>query len=146
MQMFRSGFLAVPLLIAGLSTGCMPTSDLSGAYKTALDGTASGVGTSIPWHGSADVTLTQTGRSLGGQVVVHHPTGGDMPLPIASGSVIDGKVAIFGHNQFPGGTIDAAFHGQLDGSQIRGSFEMSLHTLMGTETDKSNFLLTKAQP
>jgi hypothetical protein len=131
-------FLAIGL---GVLTGCYMQPDLSGSYTTSVNATTS---SGEHWRGTADVLLTQTGSALAGNITLHHPSAGTIQIPITSGSAADGKVLFFGHAQLPMGTVDVSFHGELKSSQIEGAAEMSIHSLLGSETDNANLLLAKA--
>ena len=136
----RSCFVLFSSFVLGLTIGCWRQFDLSGSYQTSVEATTS---QGRRWHGTADVFLNQTGHSLTGNLVLHHPTAGTIQIPITSGSISDGAVLFSGHAQLPLGTVDVAFRGHVMGIGIRGSADVTVQTLFGGQTDSANLLLTK---
>lgn len=124
----------------GLASGCGPQSDLTGSYITPVDATTS---RGQHWHGTADLLLTQTGHSLGGQLILHHPKAGTIAIPITSGSASDGAVLFCGHGQLPLGSVDVTFRGKQIGAQITGSAQLTVQSLFGGQTDNATLWLAK---
>jgi hypothetical protein len=88
--------------------------------------------------------LAQTGASLTGNVILHHPSAGAIQIPITSGSVQDGKVVFFGHTNLPLGTVDLKFDGTVKATRIEGAVHVELNTLFGGEQDTATLYLSKA--
>lgn len=136
----RSTFIVLSGLAVGLLCGCGSQPDLTGSYTTPVDATTS---RGQQWHGTADVLLTQSGESLTGHVILHHPAAGTIPIPITSGSAIDGKVLFCAHAQLPLGSVDVTFRGKQNGSQVKGVADVTVQSLVGAETDNATLLLAK---
>jgi hypothetical protein len=60
-----------------------------------------------------------------------------------SGIASDGQISFAGHGQFPMGTVDIAFQGSESRACIRGNADLTLHTFLGSATDRASFDLSK---
>ena len=136
------------LLIIGLSfaifslAGCASHADISGAWKGTIQ--ASAPGGKDKWQGPAELTLDQNGNALTGTLVFTHPQAGRVQVPITSGIVSKDAVTFSGQNQFPmGGSMQLTFHGDVSGTLLEGTTDLTSRGLFGTVTDTGPLNLTK---
>lgn len=123
-------------------TGCASRPDISGVWKGTIQ--ASAAGGKGNWQGSAELTLNQNGNALSGTLVFTHPQAGRVQVPITSGIVSKDAVTFSGQNQFPlGGSIQLAFHGNVSGTSLTGTTDMTSRGLFGTVTNSGPLILAK---
>lgn len=136
-------FLMIGLSFAIFSlAGCVSHADISGVWKGTIQ--ASAAGGKGKWQGSAELTLIQTGKALTGTLVFTHPQAGRVQVPITSGIVSKDAVTFSGQNQFPlGGSIQLTFHGNVSGTSLTGTTDMTSRGLFGTVTNTGPLKLTK---
>ena len=138
----------ISLLIIGLSfgifslAGCASHADISGVWKGTIQ--ASAPGGKDKWQGPAELTLDQNGNALTGTLVFTHPQAGRVQVPITSGIVSKDAVTFSGQNQFPmGGSMQLTFHGDVSGTLLEGTTDLTSRGLFGTVTDTGPLNLTK---
>jgi hypothetical protein len=96
------------------------------------------------WQGPAELTLHQNGNVLTGSFAFTHPQAGRVQVPISSGIVSKVAVTFSGQNQFPlGGSIQVTFHGNVSGTSLTGTTDMTSRGLFGTVTNSGSLSLTK---
>jgi len=96
------------------------------------------------WQGPAELTVNQNGDAVTGNLVFTHPQGGRVQIPISSGVVSKDAVTFSGQNQFPlGGSIEITFHGQVGGTSLIGTTDMTSRGVFGTVTNSGPIKLTK---
>lgn len=136
-------FFLIILSFAILSPGgCTSQPDISGVWKGTIQ--ASAVGGKGNWQGPAELTLNQNGNTLSGTLVFTHPQGGRVQVPISSGVVSKHAVTFSGQSQFPlGGSIQLTFRGNVSGTSMTGTTDMTSRGLFGTVTDTGPLTLTK---
>jgi hypothetical protein len=134
---------AILLFFAALSAaGCSSTPDISGVWKGTIQ--ASAAGGKGNWQGAAELTLNQNGNALTGTLVFTHPQAGRVQVPITSGIVSKDVVTFSGQNRFPlGGSIQLTFHGNVSGTSLTGTTDMTSRGLFGTVTNSGPLSLTK---
>lgn len=122
--------------------GCVVHSDVSGVWKGTIQ--ASAPGGKGNWQGPAELTLNQNGTALTGALVFTHPQAGRVQVPISSGVVSKDAVTFSGQSQFPlGGSIEVTFHGQVKGTSLTGTTDMTSRGLFGTVTNNGPLTLAK---
>ena len=131
------------LFFAVLSVvGCNSVPDISGVWKGTIQ--ASAAGGKGNWRGPAELTLNQNGNALTGTLVFSHPQAGRVQVPISSGIVSKDAVTFSGQSQFPlGGSIQLTFHGNVSGTSLSGTTDMTSRGLFGTATNTGPLTLTK---
>jgi hypothetical protein len=122
--------------------GCSSVPDVSGLWKGTIQASAAdGKG---KWQGPAELTLNQNGNALTGTLVFTHPQAGRVQVPISSGVVSKDAVTFSGQSQFPlGGSIQLTFHGNVSGTSLTGTTDMTSRGLFGTVTNSGPLALTK---
>ncbi|HTV53430.1 MAG TPA: hypothetical protein VMI06_00780 [Terriglobia bacterium] len=122
--------------------GCTLRHDISGMWKGTIQSSARGG--KGKWQGPAELTLNQNGDALTGTLVFTHPQAGRVQVPISSGVVSKDAVTFSGQSQFPlGGSIEITFHGQVSGTSLTGTTDMTSRGLFGTVTNSGPLSLTK---
>ena len=131
------------LFFAVLSAaGCSSTPHVSGTWKGTIQ--ASAPGGKGNWQGFAELTLNQNGNALTGTLMFTHPQAGRVQVPITSGIVSKDAVTFSGQNQFPlGGSIQLTFHGNVAGTSLTGTTDMTSRGLFGTVTNSGPLTLAK---
>ena len=131
--------LSIALL---LLIGCTSHLNVSGVWKGSIE--ASEAGGKNHWKGPAELTLNQNGDALTGTLVFTHPQGGRVQVPISSGVASKDAVTFSGQSQFPlGGSIELTFHGQVSGTTLSGTTDMTSRGLFGTVTNSGPLTLQK---
>lgn len=136
--------LSFPLLSLVLlaTIGCNSRPNVSGVWKGSIQ--AAEKDGRNKWQGPAELTLNQNGDALTGTLVFTHPQGGRVQVPISSGLVSKNAVTFSGQNQFPlGGSIELTFHGNVSGTSLTGTTDMTSRGLFGTVTNTGPLGLTK---
>lgn len=131
------------LFLAIVSTAaCNSAPEISGVWKGTIQGSAAnGKG---KWQGSAELTLNQNGDALTGTLVFTHPQAGSVQVPITSGIVSKNAVTFYGQSQFPlGGSIQLTFHGNVSGTSLTGTTDMTSRGLFGTVSNSGPLTLAK---
>lgn len=122
--------------------GCTSQPDISGVWKGTIQ--ASAAGGKGNWQGPVELTLNQKANALSGTLVFTHPQGGLIQVPISSGIVSKSAVTFSGQNQFPfGGSIQLTFHGNVSGTSLAGTTDMTSRGLFGTVTNTGPLILQK---
>lgn len=114
--------------------------DVTGLYSTPITAISAD---GNQWSGSADIVLTQIDKTLTGTIWIHHPGAGTIQVPIVSGIANNGQITFSGHGQFPMGTVDITFQGNESDARIQGNADVTLHTFLGSATDRASFDLSK---
>jgi hypothetical protein len=135
-----TAFVVASSFFAGCGPGPFFQRNVTGLYSTPITATSPD---GTRWSGSADILLTQTDKNLTGTIWIHHPAAGTIQVPIVSGIASDGQISFAGHGQFPMGTVDIAFQGSESRACIRGNADLTLHTFLGSATDRASFDLSK---
>ncbi|HLG98777.1 MAG TPA: hypothetical protein VKX49_20870, partial [Bryobacteraceae bacterium] len=121
---------------------CNSVPDISGVWKGTIQ--ASAAGGKDKWQGPAELTLNQNGNALTGTLVFTHPQAGRVQVPITSGIVSKDAVTFSGQNQFPlGGSIQLTFHGNVSGTSLTGTTDMTSRGLFGTVTNTGPLTLSR---
>lgn len=128
---------------AGFSAaGCNSVPNISGVWKGTIQ--ASAPGGKGKWQGSAELTLNQNANALTGTLVFTHPQARRVQVPISSGIISKNAVTFSGQSQFPlGGSIQLTFHGNVSGSSLTGTADMTSRGLFGTVTNTGPLTLSK---
>jgi hypothetical protein len=118
---------------------CWP--NISGVWKGSIEASEKD---GHKWQGPAELTVNQNGDAVTGNLVFTHPQGGRVQIQISSGVVSKDAVTFSGQNQFPlGGSIEITFHGQVSGTSLIGTTDMTSRGLFGTVTNSGPIKLTK---
>ena len=125
------------------TVGCdrLSRPNISGVWKGSIEASDKD---GHKWQGPAELTVNQNGDAVTGSLVFTHPQGGRVQIPISSGVVSKDAVTFSGQNQFPlGGSIEITFHGQVSGTSLIGTTDMTSRGLFGTVTNSGPIKLTK---
>ena len=125
------------------TVGCdrLSRPNISGVWKGSIEASDKD---GHKWQGPAELTVNQNGDAVTGSLVFTHPQGGRVQIPISSGVVSKDAVTFSGQNQFPlGGSIEITFHGQVGGTSLIGTTDMTSRGLFGTVTNSGPIKLTK---
>ncbi len=125
------------------TVGCdrLSRPNISGVWKGSIEASDKD---GHKWQGPAELTVNQNGDAVTGSLVFTHPQGGRVQIPISSGVVSKDAVTFSGQNQFPlGGSIEITFHGQVNGTSLIGTTDMTSRGLFGTVTNSGPIKLTK---
>jgi len=125
------------------TVGCdrLSRPNISGVWKGSIEASDKD---GHKWQGPAELTVNQNGDAVTGNLVFTHPQGGRVQIPISSGVVSKDAVTFSGQNQFPlGGSIEITFHGQVNGTSLIGTTDMTSGGLFGTVTNSGPIKLTK---
>ncbi len=130
------------LVLALCAIGCNSKPNVSGVWRGTIQ--ASEKGGKNNWQGPAELTLNQNGDAVSGTLAFTHPHGGRVQVPITSGIVSKDSLTFSGQNQFPlGGSIEVTFHGNVRGTSVSGTTDMTSRGLFGTVTNSGPLTLTK---
>ncbi len=125
------------------TVGCdrLSRPNISGVWKGSIEASDKD---GHKWQGPAELTVNQNGDAVTGNLVFTHPQGGRVQIPISSGVVSKDAVTFSGQNQFPlGGSIEITFHGQVSGTSLIGTTDMTSRGLFGTVTNSGPLTLAK---
>ena len=125
------------------TVGCdwLSRPNISGVWKGSIEASDKD---GHKWQGPAELTVNQNGDAVTGSLVFTHPQGGRVQIPISSGVVSKDAVTFSGQNQFPlGGSIEITFHGQVGGTSLIGTTDMTSRGVFGTVTNSGPIKLTK---
>jgi hypothetical protein len=132
-----------PCFVIIQTVGCERLSrpNISGARKGSIEASDK---SGHKWNGPAELTLNQNGDALTGSLAFTHPQGGRVQIPISSGVVSKDSVTFAGQSQFPmGGSVEITFHGNVNGTTLTGTTDMTSRGLFGPVTNSGPLSLTK---
>jgi hypothetical protein len=125
------------------SVGCkwMSQPNLSGVWKGTIESTDK---RGHKWHGSAELTVNQSGDAVTGSLAFTHPQAGRIQVPISSGVLSKDDLTLSGQSQLPMGSIEITFHGKGTENIISGTADITLRAmLLGAETENASLHLNK---
>jgi hypothetical protein len=140
----KSSIFAVALCLGALTTtGCSWFSprNVTGIWKGMIQFSEKG---NQQWNGPAELTLTQQDTAIAGTLVFTHPQAGTVQIPISSGVLSNDALVLSGQSQFPMGSMELNFHGEIAGSQLTGKLDLTSRALLlGSHTDRASLRLKK---
>jgi hypothetical protein len=140
--MYRVVITSMLLLADLFLLGCSARSDLTGSYSAPLTATSPD---GQHWSGSTDLLLSQQGQALTGILWIHHPEAGTIRVPIVTGIATSRQVSFEAHGEYTLGTVDVVFQGSESHTKIAGTAQLTLHTLLGSLTEKADVDLRKTR-
>jgi hypothetical protein len=140
----KCSVLPLVLILVVLATaGCerLTRPNVSGVWKGTIAATDN---RGHKWNGPAELTLNQNGDAIAGTLSFTHPQGGRVQVPISSGVVSKSALTFSGQNQFPMGSLEITFHGNVTGASLTGTADMTSRSLLiGPQTNTASLNLRK---
>ena len=124
-----SVLLLVLILVVLAPVGCerLTRANVTGVWKGSIAATDN---RGHNWNGPAELMLNQSGDAITGTLSFTHPQGGRVQIPISSGIVSKDAITFSGQNQFPMGSLEITFHGNVAGASLTGTADMTSRSLL----------------